>query len=398
MIKAMLTSLMILILCTAAYSQKPQNHNALMSPQDRPATAMLDSNPNDCNALLKDGVFDEHDIYGTSYQLSIFLNRFCSAHYTSYSQAASDSLNIGVPIDGLMASLGFGDAQQNFGVDYRTLCSQQDSYAQSNSVNSEVIRNADANLAQAFTSCVNGQVFSAYITPTDKKQFQLNINYRPTGESPCKVTSFKYDRSLVSCDTMPNTIGPEGAVVNCKRNDENSAVQLSLITTQGKEGFILPAYAAPQPPPAPVGAVGDVIASLLPADKFAAQHSNETWVLADGRDVSGSKYASLTGNPKVPDLRGLFLRGINAGRKDQYADPDGERAPGSVQLDALQDHNHPMNMNPRNDWPTSGGGVTRVPATAEGPLTRNTGSPMGARVADETRGKNAAVYYYVRIN
>ena len=42
----------------------------------------------------------------------------------------------------------------------------------------------------------------------------------------------------------------------------------------------------------------------------------DKWCLADGRDVTGSAYAALTGQNNVPDLRGAFLRmaGQNAGR------------------------------------------------------------------------------------
>ena len=65
--------------------------------------------------------------------------------------------------------------------------------------------------------------------------------------------------------------------------------------------------------------VGDVKQSLLSEPQFtsalpAAERSK--WVLADGRDVSGSQYATITGSNRIPDLRGAFLR--TAGRN---ADP-----------------------------------------------------------------------------
>ena len=37
----------------------------------------------------------------------------------------------------------------------------------------------------------------------------------------------------------------------------------------------------------------------------------DSWVLMDGRDVSGSRYATLTGSNTIPDATGCFLR--NAG-------------------------------------------------------------------------------------
>src|SRR5258706_15063259 len=44
------------------------------------------------------------------------------------------------------------------------------------------------------------------------------------------------------------------------------------------------------------------------------------WILADGRDVTGTEYARKTGARPIPDLRGMFLRGI---------DPASNRSPGS---------------------------------------------------------------------
>jgi hypothetical protein len=57
--------------------------------------------------------------------------------------------------------------------------------------------------------------------------------------------------------------------------------------------------------------IGDTKESLLTEAQFIDQlpdgHKND-WVLADGRDVSGSMYETITGEHHVPDLRGAFLR------------------------------------------------------------------------------------------
>jgi hypothetical protein len=263
--------------------------NRLASTAYRPTSKLIDeSRPNDCNALLKDGVFDEHDIFGSSFQVAVLLNRFCSAHYTTFQQASSDGVNIGIPIDGFMTSLGFSDAQQNFSTDYQTICSQQDSFAQSNKINNEVIRVADANLAQQFTKCVQGQVFSAYLEPTDGTQFQIIADYHAPGQNDIDtVTSFTYDKTEVSCDRPPKTIGPEGMILNCKRHDAETAVQLALNTTQGKEGFRLQSYRPP--PPAPVIPTGDALFSYMPVGTILALAKLPAplpagWFLCDGQN------------------------------------------------------------------------------------------------------------------
>jgi hypothetical protein len=127
------------------------------------------------------------------------------------------------------------------------------------------------------------------------------------------------------------------------------------------------------------------------------------WALADGRDVSGSAFANLTGESTVPDLRGLFLRGLNAGRADGNQDPDGSgRVPGGLQLDQLQGHGHTHELmgstipfGPGTFYGTYGSnsftsGRIREPATLDAYGT--------VRFGTETRVRNAGVYYYVRIN
>jgi len=203
---------------------------------------MLRFDPNNCAALLKDGVFDEHDVFGSAFQTKVFLNRFCSANYHTFQQASSDSLNLGVPLGDFFASLGFNDAQQNFEQDYATLCSQQDSFAQSARVNQEVIRIADANLVQAFTACVNQAIFVAYVEPTDAKQFQIIAKFHPPQQGAiARVEALNFDHDVVACDQPPNRIGPEGTVINCHRNDETKAVQLALNTSGGSQSFHVPA-------------------------------------------------------------------------------------------------------------------------------------------------------------
>ena len=70
--------------------------------------------PNRCQALLKDGVFDEHNVLGPSFQTKVFLNRFCSARYSSFQQASQDSSNLGVPLGSLMAAFGFSGTEATF--------------------------------------------------------------------------------------------------------------------------------------------------------------------------------------------------------------------------------------------------------------------------------------------
>lgn len=56
--------------------------------------------------------------------------------------------------------------------------------------------------------------------------------------------------------------------------------------------------------------VGSIQQSLLTESQWATAIGVEAtkWVLADGRDVSGSRWSTLTGQTRIPDLRGAFIR------------------------------------------------------------------------------------------
>lgn len=80
--------------------------------------------------------------------------------------------------------------------------------------------------------------------------------------------------------------------------------------------------------------VGAKTYSMLTEAQFQAQNGSG-WVLADGRNVSGSDYHTKTGQTTVPDLRGVHLRGKNNGRADGNQDTAGERSVRSFQNTAI---------------------------------------------------------------
>jgi hypothetical protein len=157
------------------------------------------------------------------------------------------------------------------------------------------------------------------------------------------------------------------------------------------------------------------------------------WLLCDGRAVDRNVYSNLfraigeswgKGDRvtfHLPDLRGVFLRGVNHGRSGPYADPDaltrtnviagGNAADnvGSVQWDALQnvkgiigDFNSYGAFKGGITWPF---GATPNQLTSTG-LRKADGSDHYARIdmdlsrvvktSSETRPKNAYVNYLIK--
>ncbi|MGG7539857.1 phage tail protein [Rhizobium sp. Nf11,1] len=138
------------------------------------------------------------------------------------------------------------------------------------------------------------------------------------------------------------------------------------------------------------------------------------WMLCDGRYLSTLAYPELysvigglygernsgTGLEfRIPDYRGLFLRGFDAGAgidpdAKQRLDPTGNNVSnivGSLQCDAMQTHSHSYGV-------TTPSGISQQGSAAGTSISsKSTGSPESpARTASETRPRNVAVNYLIK--
>lgn len=135
------------------------------------------------------------------------------------------------------------------------------------------------------------------------------------------------------------------------------------------------------------------------------------WMLCDGRylnidsypelfAVLGTLYGSKNNMFRIPDYRGLFLRGVDAGsgldpQASQRISPDGNGTSngiGSLQCDAMQEHKHNYDAVYLAATSSSGNAGAQ---TSSLKATSDPNSP--ARVSpDETRPKNIAVNYIIK--
>ncbi len=170
-------------------------------------------------------------------------------------------------------------------------------------------------------------------------------------------------------------------------------------------------YAAQAGNGSPPGSVTAYFGTILPSG----------WLWCDGKEVSRDDYRELyrvigdssgAGNGvstfRLPDLRGMFLRGVTGARNDGWQDPaDGRLSPqsggayagiGSYQSDSFRSHRHPAYeagaagviksvnetlLSGRPGAPWSTGQVT------ENSMTLNEGGP-------ETRPRNVGVNYIIK--
>ena len=137
--------------------------------------------------------------------------------------------------------------------------------------------------------------------------------------------------------------------------------------------------------------IGDVKQSFLTEAQFIAENGNK-WILADGRDITGTDYAILLSYNTAPDCRGQFLRSGNLGRVDARKDLYGDAPTGTERyhrtssgsfnpstVSSAGGHSHSITMD--------GGGIT-----SNGPHIRGTSTqyvPLSSSVNTNSSGTHS---------
>lgn len=175
------------------------------------------------------------------------------------------------------------------------------------------------------------------------------------------------------------------------------------------------AYVSSTPNPAWPDPAGGAVVPAPPSDEQqGALLPVLGWMVCDGRELEHGRYPHLHavlgniygGDPalgvfRLPDLRGLFVRGVDHGAgadpdtaERRHASDDGRYAGvGSIQHDALQVHQHTYGT-PGQKAMSGDKGLACDP-----PLKGvSTSDPISARTSQhETRARNMAVHYIIRV-
>jgi len=159
--------------------------------------------------------------------------------------------------------------------------------------------------------------------------------------------------------------------------------------------------------------VGMIVQSMLTEAQFQVLNGTN-WILADGRSVAGSAYATVTGNANVPDARGLFLRaagtrGSAIGGITYAGGSVGDANGDTIQGHKHNDSGHQHSQTGSQSWNAPGGldagnvngTAVNLSNTNDGyanlgdPTTTTYGTP---RIGSETRPANLAVNIFIKIN
>ena len=182
-----------------------------------------------------------------------------------------------------------------------------------------------------------------------------------TDEDSSDFQMVKFETSYNSSNAGGVEFRPKNICMNC----------FIMINRSSKKGFTH---------------LGETTQSLLTETQFQTEIGNSNIVLMDGRLITGSDLAILTGLSNLPDARGIFMR-----MKDHGAgiDSGGERSIGAYQVDQIQSHSHTYGTyNNSARWDN---------VNDNNRFVRNTSNNFGYS-GSEGRPKNIAVNTLIQIN
>ena len=175
--------------------------------------------------------------------------------------------------------------------------------------------------------------------------------------------------------------------------------------------------------------IQDIIKQLTPPGtilSYAGDTPPDGWLMCNGQSVDSSEYHSLfnaigvnfgdgsdgIGDFNLPDLRGVFLRGLDNRAVAESKDPDASLRTalktggsegalvGSYQEDSFQNHDHPYTdtyrpnttlINASNQQHFANSSITTVTRT-----TSLVTDGSGYQASSESRAKNVAVNYIIK--
>ena len=387
----------------------------------------------DCDKLLQGGLYSFTSMTNTGSFSKDLRTYFLSEQFKLDMKSGKWGSSLTIPILEIPLSIGINSSEETYSEFRSKLLQINEISISSNFYQTTFSTIPNTNLYQAYNDCVkikddvsktgfiqglnveteNTVVFTIYYrkqSPNDPMPTVQNFNVEPAG-------------SILSGNlTVGQKLNSFSILVTCKRDPEKDMV-LSLKTDRGShvsKSIADGSFSSSKDLP-----LGTVITSFFSFDKFSeATKNNEKspggiwtsakskWAPCDGRPLPNSKYSKLASQPNAPDLRGLFLRGLNAfdpyytvpPQNPSQLNPD-EKPSGVYQKDAIANHSHNISSSTNVLRFVEGGNLKGGDGAAFMNAINNPNKGGGALLTtdndgggNETRPKHVTVYYYIRIN
>ncbi len=378
-----------------------------------------------CDKLLENGLYSFTRMTNTGSFSQDLRTYYLSEQFKSDMKSGKWGNSVTIPIEGVPVTLDMDFSEEKYSEFKSKLLQVTQLSISSNFYETFYSSIPNTNLYDAYVECVRIK------EDVSKKGFIQGLNV----ETEDTVVFTIHYRPQAPGDSMPIVqtfnVQPEGSVVNggltvgqsvdfditvtCKRHEDKDLV-LSLDTDRGSivsKSIAEGSFSTNKDLP-----IGTIITSFLNFEQFnLATKNNEKspggiwtsqksrWSPCDGRPIPNSKFGKITSQTNIPDLRGVFTRGLNSfdpfytipPQNATQLNPEAKTV-GVYQPDEFASHRHGVNYNDGN---------YAYPATGTG-LQNNSGQefrydrPLQISIKEEggqeTRPKNVSVYYYIKIN
>lgn len=383
---------------------------------------------NPCIAMLSDGL---RDVYTTTSNVSFFSDSkeyFASDQFINDYHTGKWNGGISLIIDDVPIGLNAGASNED-------IHQFQQKIRQSNSVivklqtYSTISRSTiNVDLANAYNKCIEDhQIYGLSIDLNGSTDLSalVTIKYKPLADGdPHPTIAYVQLIGLSNKETQDildgqlrigNTV--EGEMSFSASRQPKQELIVVINTSNGLSA--VKRLEASDDIGSELTPIGTVISSMLDFDSFSklTKNNNDSnvgiwsptkskWSPCDGRSLTGSKYQTLWAGSigsNAPDLRGVFLRGLNqfdvmepTPANTVQANPENKKR-GDFQPDALIVHNHNYDrfdgiilndISNDTDQRKASLGTNRAVTT----------SVPNTPTSTETRPKNVSIYYYLRIN
>lgn len=373
---------------------------------------------NHCDKVLEDGIRDTLNVQ----TLNMFRGYLRQSINYSLDQlrsaVQSNDTSLGIPlpvVDAIVSASAqntynnhlFEELRQRYSSDTTIDLNQQDAQSFTLSV-------VNRNLLDRWLECIGllGQrenKLMYFVSGKENEIFAVTFIYRPQSDTDSDHATVQELTVIGGSDVNAPVRIRAGAVLRqftgytqtFRRKDPSAATSIRLdLAGQGSVQVIVPGLKRQDVLP-----VGTILASTLPWPQFAESVGDQgafkagqnKWAPCDSRSILGSELARLGGIGNAPDLRGIFLRGLNKFSTEEpnavQRDPEPNRIAGSYQGDTFASHSHSFGF----AMGDHDGEPNHFPHRANRQVA-GFGADTSAVGGSETRPKNVAVFYYVKIN